>query len=249
MTSGNVHVGLLYGGLSSEHEVSIASARNVFAALDPAGSSVTATQADIAFTAVPADDPVYFDMPSMSAQIDDIEGDVTSVAYVGILEEHRFYVREIFDAAPNGTQDVAHRFSRARVFPGTDRPWRGRGDAAGVADMVAQQRTVPAGSASRQPSSSFISPEIRDMMLSKMIKSGRRTSIFWSSQSCPSSLSRGGMSSKSSRLSIINRRALFGSTSNHRQASAIRTVRGRCRSSPSPSGNDPPSAPLRSAPH
>ncbi len=105
------------------------------AELDPLNSTVTATQAELAFTSVPAgDDPVYFDMPSLSPRITDIEKDVTSVAYVGLLEEHRFYVRQIFDVAPNGTQDVAHRFSRARVVPGTDRPWRGRGDDAAVAD-------------------------------------------------------------------------------------------------------------------
>lgn len=107
----------------------------VVAALDPANSTVTATQAELAFTAVPAgDDPVYFDMPSLSPRVTDVEKDITSVAFVGILEEHRFYVRQIFDVAPNGTQDVAHRFSRARVFPGTDRPWRGRDDDAGIAD-------------------------------------------------------------------------------------------------------------------
>jgi hypothetical protein len=104
------------------------------AALDPLNSSTTATQVELGFTAVPADDPVYFDMATLAPEIDDIEEDVTSIAYVGILEEHRFYVREIFETAPNGTQDLAHRFSRARVFPGTDRPWRGRGDDAGVAD-------------------------------------------------------------------------------------------------------------------
>jgi type II secretory pathway pseudopilin PulG len=103
-------------------------------AIDPLGSSVTATQANLAFNSVPVDDPVYFDMSSLAPQITDVEADVTSIAYVGILEEHRFYVREIFDTAPNGTQDLAHRFSRARVFPGTDRPWRGRGDDAAVGD-------------------------------------------------------------------------------------------------------------------
>lgn len=103
-------------------------------AIDPLGSSVTATQASLAFTSLPADDPAYFDMAALAPQITDVEADVTSIAYIGILEEHRFYVREIFDTAPNGTQDLAHRFSRARVFPGTDRPWRGRGDDPGVAD-------------------------------------------------------------------------------------------------------------------
>lgn len=40
------HVGLIYGGLSSEHEVSIASARNVFAALDPERYRVTPIRID-----------------------------------------------------------------------------------------------------------------------------------------------------------------------------------------------------------
>jgi D-alanine-D-alanine ligase len=42
----NVHVGLIYGGLSSEHEVSILSARNVFAALDPERYRVTPIRID-----------------------------------------------------------------------------------------------------------------------------------------------------------------------------------------------------------
>ena len=36
-----LHVGLLYGGLSSEHDVSILSARNVHQALEAAGHRVT----------------------------------------------------------------------------------------------------------------------------------------------------------------------------------------------------------------
>ena len=79
-------------------------------------------------------DPVYFDMASMSPRITSLLADVTSVAYVGILEEHRFYVRQMFDTGPNRTLDAAHRFSRARVFPGTDRPWRGLGDDSAVGD-------------------------------------------------------------------------------------------------------------------
>jgi type II secretory pathway pseudopilin PulG len=96
--------------------------------LDPSGSSVDADEARLRFRSVPADDPVYFDLPTGTL------GNITSVAFVGLLEEHRFYVREAFETAPNGTQDLASRFSRARVFPGTDRPWRGRGDDPGVAD-------------------------------------------------------------------------------------------------------------------
>jgi D-alanine-D-alanine ligase len=41
-----LHVGLLYGGLSSEHEVSINSARNVYAALDPERYQITLIRID-----------------------------------------------------------------------------------------------------------------------------------------------------------------------------------------------------------
>ncbi len=41
-----LHVGLLYGGVSSEHEISILSARNVLAALDPARYRVTPIRID-----------------------------------------------------------------------------------------------------------------------------------------------------------------------------------------------------------
>lgn len=60
--------------------------------------------------------------------------DLTSVAFVGILEEHRFYVRQRFETAPNGTEDVVPRMSRARVFPNTEEPWRGPDDDASVAN-------------------------------------------------------------------------------------------------------------------
>lgn len=60
--------------------------------------------------------------------------DLTSAAFVSILEEHRFYVRERFETAPNGTQDLVSRMSRARVFPNTEEPWRGPGDDPTIAD-------------------------------------------------------------------------------------------------------------------
>ncbi|HWN42841.1 MAG TPA: PilW family protein [Thermoanaerobaculia bacterium] len=44
---------------------------------------------------------------------------LTSAAFVGLLEEYRFYVRDIRE----GT-DFAPRFSQARVFPGTQAPHR-----------------------------------------------------------------------------------------------------------------------------
>lgn len=44
---------------------------------------------------------------------------LTSAAFVGLLEEHRFYVRD----ERQGT-DFAPRFARARVFPNTQEPYR-----------------------------------------------------------------------------------------------------------------------------
>ncbi|HEX2551920.1 MAG TPA: hypothetical protein VHK64_10035 [Nocardioidaceae bacterium] len=110
------------------------SARNpslwAIVALDPTTSSISGSQVQLGFTTVPAETPVYFNLPTGNL------ADITAVAFVGILEEHRFYVRELFETAPNGTQDLASRFSRARVFPGTDRPWRPRGDDPAVGDAV-----------------------------------------------------------------------------------------------------------------
>lgn len=45
--------------------------------------------------------------------------DLTSAAFVGLLEEYRFYVRDQRDGA-----DLAPRFSQARVFPNTQDPHR-----------------------------------------------------------------------------------------------------------------------------
>lgn len=45
--------------------------------------------------------------------------ELTSVAFVGLLEEYRFYVRDERSAS-----ETAPRFSRARVFPGTQAPHR-----------------------------------------------------------------------------------------------------------------------------
>ena len=50
---------------------------------------------------------------------------LTSVAYVGVLEEHRFYVREVYADPGDPSSERVPRFSRARVFPGTDVPYLG----------------------------------------------------------------------------------------------------------------------------
>jgi hypothetical protein len=49
---------------------------------------------------------------------------LTSVAFVGIIEEYRFYIREIYAISGVPTSDLEPRFAKARVFPGTDTPYR-----------------------------------------------------------------------------------------------------------------------------
>lgn len=100
-------------------------------ALNATGSTVASdlSSAHLEFSSLPADDPVFFDMPTGFP----LAG-LSAVAFIGILEEHRFYIRQAFETAPNGTQDLASMFTRARVFPGTDRPWRGLGDNMGIGD-------------------------------------------------------------------------------------------------------------------
>ena len=49
---------------------------------------------------------------------------LTSAAFVGLLEEYRYYVREERDIPSDPNSDLSPRFSRARVFPGTENPYR-----------------------------------------------------------------------------------------------------------------------------
>jgi type II secretory pathway pseudopilin PulG len=48
---------------------------------------------------------------------------LTSVAFVGVLEEYRFYVRDVRGVAPDGGPELVPKLSRARVYPGTNVPW------------------------------------------------------------------------------------------------------------------------------
>lgn len=50
--------------------------------------------------------------------------DLTNAAFIGLLEEYRYYVREERDIPSDPNSDLSPRFCRARVFPGTDRPYR-----------------------------------------------------------------------------------------------------------------------------
>jgi hypothetical protein len=50
---------------------------------------------------------------------------LTAVGYVGILEEHRFYVRREFAVPNDDTSDLTPKLSQARVYPGTEAPHDG----------------------------------------------------------------------------------------------------------------------------
>ena len=50
-------------------------------------------------------------------------GRLDPVAFVGVLEEHRFYVREDFSVPGDDTSEPAPRLARARVYPGTEVPY------------------------------------------------------------------------------------------------------------------------------
>jgi type II secretory pathway pseudopilin PulG len=56
---------------------------------------------------------------------------LTSAAFVGILEEYRFYVRRTFEIAGNDKSEMAPKLSRARTYPGTQAPWIEKPDDAG----------------------------------------------------------------------------------------------------------------------
>jgi prepilin-type N-terminal cleavage/methylation domain-containing protein len=51
--------------------------------------------------------------------------ELTNVVSAGILEEHRYYVREEHVIAADRTSDLAPKLARARFFPASDQPYRG----------------------------------------------------------------------------------------------------------------------------
>ncbi|MBV8202863.1 MAG: hypothetical protein JOZ15_19780 [Acidobacteria bacterium] len=48
---------------------------------------------------------------------------MTSVAWLGILEEYRYYVRQDYLVPGNAATDLAPHLSRARMYPGTETPY------------------------------------------------------------------------------------------------------------------------------
>ncbi|HSG38909.1 MAG TPA: prepilin-type N-terminal cleavage/methylation domain-containing protein [Thermoanaerobaculia bacterium] len=64
--------------------------------------------------------------------------DLTNAAFVGLVEEYRYYIRQDFAVDGNPASDLTPKLSRARVYPGTQEPYDGddanwRGD---VADNI-----------------------------------------------------------------------------------------------------------------
>jgi prepilin-type N-terminal cleavage/methylation domain-containing protein len=50
--------------------------------------------------------------------------DFKSAAYAGILEEHRYYVREEHAVASDLNSDLTPKLARGRFYPGTNTPWQ-----------------------------------------------------------------------------------------------------------------------------
>jgi prepilin-type N-terminal cleavage/methylation domain-containing protein len=53
------------------------------------------------------------------------QNDLQEVAYAGILEEHRYYVREEHAVAGDLSSDLTPKLARARFYPGTNAPYQG----------------------------------------------------------------------------------------------------------------------------
>lgn len=100
-------------------------------AMDPVSSTKTATAAacptggiTIAFACDPVDATVIkyralYPAPAGAS----LNSSLTNVAFVGLLEEHRFYVREDRAIAGDATSTLTPVLSRARFYPGTDLPY------------------------------------------------------------------------------------------------------------------------------
>ncbi|HWM93562.1 MAG TPA: PilW family protein [Thermoanaerobaculia bacterium] len=58
--------------------------------------------------------------------------DLTKVAFVGLLEEHRFYIREEYAIPNDQTSELTPRLSRARTYPNTEVPYQENDDNWGI---------------------------------------------------------------------------------------------------------------------
>ncbi len=85
-------------------------------ALDPAASTPAPNQVTVGFSFGGA----YGDFSSQGPGV--FPADLTTVGLIGILEEHRFYVRREFSVPGDETSDLTPKLAEARVYPGTDTP-------------------------------------------------------------------------------------------------------------------------------
>jgi prepilin-type N-terminal cleavage/methylation domain-containing protein len=60
---------------------------------------------------------------------------LSTVVYAGLVEEYRYYVRQLEETESRPGSDIVSRLSRARVFPGTEIPYRE--DLANLRDDIA----------------------------------------------------------------------------------------------------------------
>lgn len=90
--------------------------------LDPANSNVTdVNNIRIAFFTTGG---TYANQYRQFAPTGTFNPNMDRVAFVGLLEEHRFYIREEYAIAGNTASDLNPKLARARTYPGVDAPWR-----------------------------------------------------------------------------------------------------------------------------
>ena len=87
--------------------------------LDPANSAVAANQVTVAFLINDGKHTASYRTLSPGGAF---PSTLTAVAFVGLLEEYRFYVREEHVNRGDDSSDLAPKLSRARTYPATDVP-------------------------------------------------------------------------------------------------------------------------------
>jgi type II secretory pathway pseudopilin PulG len=111
--------------------------------LDPASSAATSSQCNplnpdagvtVAFV-VQGDGGRADAYHQLSGAAGGLPPSLTSVAWAGVLEEHRYYLREVREVPGDDTSPLLPRLSRARLYPNTGTGWGF--DAAAREDNVA----------------------------------------------------------------------------------------------------------------
>jgi prepilin-type N-terminal cleavage/methylation domain-containing protein len=107
----------------------IADAIYAVVALDPLASTKTAAPCPgnqgvtIVFISDPTDTMVAKYRALYPAPAGNLNASLTNVAFVGLLEEYRYYVREDHAIAGTDTSELTPVLARARFYPGTDLPY------------------------------------------------------------------------------------------------------------------------------